>query len=125
MARKRKRSRTKVDLEPRVKVWLELDGEYAFGSGISAILIAVAEAGSIKAAAASLGKSYRYVWSRIKSAEQTLGSPLVHTQVGGQGLNRSSLTALAEQLVQNYGELRQRMLDVVREEFTTRIEHRR
>jgi hypothetical protein len=38
-------------LEPRVKVWLETDGDYAFGLGICEILQAVDRAGSIKLAA--------------------------------------------------------------------------
>ena len=44
---------------PRVKVWLEIDGKYVFGWGICEILQAVREPGSIKDAAAQLGKSYR------------------------------------------------------------------
>ena len=39
---------------PRVKVWLEVDGQYVFGRGISDILKAIAETGSIKAAAGEL-----------------------------------------------------------------------
>ena len=57
------------ELSPRVKVWLEVDGQYVFGFGLSEILKAVGQAGSIKAGAESLGKSYRYVWGRIKKAE--------------------------------------------------------
>ncbi len=41
-------------LLPRVKVWLEIDGEYVFGWGICEILEAVRQAGSIKNAAARL-----------------------------------------------------------------------
>jgi molybdenum-dependent DNA-binding transcriptional regulator ModE len=46
-------------LVPRVKVWLEFEGRYAFGLGASEILQAVDRAGSIKHAASDLGKSYR------------------------------------------------------------------
>ena len=83
------------ELSPRVKVWLEIDGQYVFGFGLSEIFKAVGHAGSIKAAADALGKSYRYVWGRIKKAEQTLGRSLVETRVGGTGTSRSSLTDLA------------------------------
>ena len=48
----------------RTKIWLEVDGHYVFGGGISDILKAVADTGSIKAAAKSLGKRYRHVWSK-------------------------------------------------------------
>lgn len=87
---------------PKAKVWLEVDAEYAFGHGICRILEAVAETGSIKKAASSVGKSYRHVWSRIKSVEKTLGITLVETQVGGGNARRSSLTGTAEQLVEGY-----------------------
>lgn len=109
-------------LEPRIKVWVELDGAYVFGSGISAILKAVEQEGSIKAAARLLGKSYRYVWSRIKDAEKTLGQPLVETQIGGHGLKRSELTSRAEQLILDFDELRERMRHVIEEEFASRFQ---
>src|SRR5882762_4312298 len=50
----------RTPLVPRVKVWLETEGHYALGFGLSQILEAVQKAGSIKQGAAALGKSYRY-----------------------------------------------------------------
>jgi molybdate transport system regulatory protein len=104
-------------LQARVKVWLEADGRYVFGLGMSEILKAVEAAGSIKEAAARLGKSYRYVWGRIKKAEASVGSSLVETRVGGKGSDRSGLTRLARQLVRDYDALRERMFAVAAEEF--------
>ncbi len=115
-------SSKRTQVQPRVKVWLETDGQYVFGFGISEILKAVEASGSIKAAAESLSKSYRHVWARIKKAEQALGEPLVDTRVGGKGTGRSSLTELAGRLVADYDSLRQRMVEVVREEFSSRFE---
>jgi len=107
--------------EPRVKVWLEVDGQYVFGYGMSEILKAVDATGSIKAAASRLGKSYRYVWGRIKKAEAALGQSLVRTQVGGKGVSRSRLTDLARGLVRDYDALRARMFEVAHEEFGHRF----
>jgi molybdate transport system regulatory protein len=109
-------------VEARVKVWLEKDGRYVFGLGLSKILKAVDAAGSIKAAAERLGKSYRHVWGRIKEAERVLGEPLVETRVGGRGTGRSSLTALAGRLMADYDALRWRMFEVVRQEFSCRFQ---
>jgi molybdate transport system regulatory protein len=106
---------------PRVKVWLEIDGLYAFGLGLSEILQAVDRAGSIKHAARGLGKSYRYVWGRVKEAERALGRPLVATQVGGQGARRSSLTPEARRLVADFLALRGRMVRAVEDEFARRF----
>jgi molybdate transport system regulatory protein len=104
-------------LVPRVKVWLETGGRYAFGLGVSEILEAVQRAGSIKQAAADLGKSYRYVWGRIKQTEAALGRPLVETRVGGRGTQRSCLTPEAERLVAAFRTFRTRMMQLLPQEF--------
>jgi molybdate transport repressor ModE-like protein len=104
-------------LVPRVKVWLETEGRYAFGHGIAEMLQAVEQTGSIKQAAADLGKSYRYVWGRIKEAEQTLGRTLVEAHVGGAGTRRSSLTPVAREMVADFLALRSRMAEILRQEF--------
>ena len=109
-------------MKARAKVWLEIEDQYVFGFGLSEMLKAVEATGSIKAAADSLGKSYRYVWGRIKEAEQALGEPLVQTRVGGKGTRRSSLTELASRLVADYDALRRRVFDVVQQEFSSRFQ---
>jgi molybdate transport system regulatory protein len=109
--------RKAVSLLPRFKVWLELDDCYAFGRGLADILQAVDRAGSIKQAAADLGKSYRYVWGRIKEAEQTLGWQLVEAHVGGHGVQRSSLTPDARDLVAAFVAFRGKLAAFVKKEF--------
>lgn len=106
-------------IEPRLKVWLELDGQYVFGHGLSRILHAVQAAGSMKQAAEQLGKSYRHVWSRIKEAETALGAPLVETRVGGSGSQRSVLTTHAERLLADFKALRSRLRAVMEGEFVS------
>jgi molybdate transport system regulatory protein len=112
-----RRSQTARGPIPRAKVWLEIEGDYVFGRGISDILKAVAETGSIKAAAGKLGRSYRHIWARIKEAEQALGAPLVHTQVGGHDVRRSELTELGADLVRDFDTLRCRVIDHVHREY--------
>lgn len=106
---------------PRVKVWLEIDGDYVFGHGLAEILTAVQAQGSLKEAAKRLDKSYRYVWGRVKEAEQALGKTLVDARVGGQGTNRSFLTEDAVRLLADFSALRSRMLAMVEQEFSTRF----
>jgi molybdate transport repressor ModE-like protein len=100
-------------LKPRVKVWFEAEGGYSFGYGLIAILQAVARTGSIKQAARDLGQSYRHVWGRIKKAEQAMGIPLVVTHVGGQGTQRSALTAGSDRLITEFLGLRGRMVELM------------
>jgi molybdate transport system regulatory protein len=122
--RQAQRRTQQTGLVPRVKVWLEADDCYAFGYGLSLILQAVDQAGSIKQAAADLGLSYRYVWGRIKEAERALGRQLVETHVGGKGPQRSALTPEARQLLADFLELRGRMIELVRDEFGRRFRAR-
>jgi len=116
----RKRPAQPAALVPRVKVWLEVGGQYAFGFGLCEILQAVSRAGSIKQAAIDLDKSYRYVWGRIKDAERILGRQLVETQVGGRDAQRSSLTTTAHAMVAAFLELRDCLQQVTEREFTLR-----
>ncbi|MBN2473092.1 MAG: LysR family transcriptional regulator [Pirellulales bacterium] len=121
MAVSRNRHASQGRIQPRVKVWLEMDDQYVFGFGMSEILKAVEASGSIKAAAQQLGKSYRHIWARIKEAERALGEPLVQSRVGGSTRSRSSLTERAGRLVADYDALRRRMLEVVETEFSSRF----
>lgn len=104
-------------IQPRVKVWIEVDGDYVFGRGISEILQAVEQTGSIKHAAESLGKSYRHVWDRLKNAEAALGASLVETQVGGRDAHRSRLTELGQGLLAEFERLRGRIAELLQQEF--------
>jgi molybdate transport system regulatory protein len=107
-------------LVPRIKFWLEIDDQNAICFGLAEMLRAVGEAGSIKQGAVMLGKSYRYVWGRIKDVEKALGVQLVETQVGGNGLQRSCLTEEARHLVTDFQVVRRRMLQAVQREFSRR-----
>lgn len=49
---------------------------------LAALLGAVADAGSISAAARVLGLSYRHTWGELKRWESALGQPLVHWEKG-------------------------------------------
>ncbi len=108
-------------VEPKVKVWLEVNGDYVFGQGLSRMLEAVRETGSIKEAAKTLDKSYRYIWGRIKQAEESIGESLVETQVGGSGVRRSGLTPRAEELLEAFHALKERITKVLNEEFSARF----
>lgn len=106
---------------PRLKVWLEAGGRYAFGFGLCEMLQAVDETGSIKQAAQDLGKSYRYVWGRLKAAEDVLGRRLVEAHVGGAGTHRSTLTPQARRLVRDFLALRRRLMQTAEREFRRRV----
>ena len=74
------------------------DDTIAIGPGKIAVLEAVAETGSISAAARLLGMSYRRAWMLIDEMNQTLASPAVNTAAGGSRGGRTALTSLGEDI---------------------------
>ncbi len=109
-------------VRPRVKLWLESGGESVFCRGLAEILNAVESTHSIKAAAAEVGRSYRFVWARIKDAEAALGGKLVAAHVGGSGSQRSELTPLARDLLQEFERVRQEVFQLVDKIFGERLQ---
>lgn len=69
------------------------------------LLSALAAAGSIQQAAVALGLSYRHLWGRLKTWEETLGEPLV---VWARG-QPARLTPFAERLLRAERQARVRM----------------
>lgn len=120
-AKTKRRAKPKVGLSPHVKFWLELDGERVFCAGVCQILQAVDETGSIKQAAARVGRSYRFVWGRLKQAEEAFGEPLVATRVGGRDEQRSSVTPAGREMMDAFLALRRRIFAVVDAEFGVRF----
>jgi molybdate transport system regulatory protein len=90
----------------RTKVWLEGERGYVFGYGVARILEQVERTGALAAAARGLGRSYRYVWRRVRDSESALGRRLVYSRVGGRGRARSRLSPYGRRLLQAYLELR-------------------
>lgn len=119
--RTERRSRSKTALQPRIKFWLEIDGARVFCPGVCQILQAIDETGSIKRAAASVGRSYRFVWGRLKQAEQAFGESLVTARVGGQGERRSHVTPAGREFMAAFLTLRSRIFDLVDAEFAVRF----
>jgi molybdate transport system regulatory protein len=84
----------------RLHLWLERGGGTIFGMGRLQLLERIEACGSLKAAAAELGMSYRAAWGKLKASEEALGMALIE-KVGG---NKSgcSLTAEGQALAQAY-----------------------
>lgn len=109
-------------IEPRVKLWLELDGQRAFCPGVCRILEEVERTGSIKDAALAIDRSYRFVWGQLKEVERAIGCALVETRVGGSLQQRSVLSETGQMLVREFTALRRRLFDVMDNEFAPRLQ---
>ncbi len=84
----------------KLKAQLYLGEEIAIGPGKADLLDAIAETGSISAAARKLGMSYRRGWLLVDVMNRSWKAPLVETVVGGRSGAR--LTDLGRQVLAHY-----------------------
>ena len=85
------------------------DGEkIAVGPGKIALLEAIANTGSIIAAAKSLEMSYRRAWLLLDELNQSLQRPAVNSAKGGLQGGGSSLTDAGRQLITLYRRIEKR-----------------
>jgi molybdate transport system regulatory protein len=121
-ARVRRPKTKRLTIRPRVKFWLELDGEWAFCPGVCRIMQEIDRTGSIKDAALVMGRSYRFVWGKIKQVERALGTPLVEARVGGSQVQRSVLSPMGRLLMQEFSVLRDSLFQTIDREYAPRLQ---
>lgn len=80
----------------------------AVGPGKIALLEAIGQAGSITAAAKSLGMSYRRAWLLLDEVNNSLQHPAVDSAKGGQFGGGSVLTDCGRQLISLYRRIEKR-----------------
>lgn len=78
------------------------DEDIAIGPGKVALLEALAQTGSISAAARQLGMSYKRAWLLVDELNRALHRPAVTTASGGSGGGGSTLTPVGEELIKRY-----------------------
>src|SRR5690349_7976055 len=80
----------------------------ALGPGMVDLLERVAEQGSIRSAAASMGMSYRKAWLLIQEMQDTFNGAIVTTEIGGSDGGGTKLTELGTQLLKTYRRIENR-----------------
>ncbi len=68
----------------RMHLWLETEDGVFFGLGRLKLLESIEASGSLKAAAISMGMSYRAAWGKIKRTERVLGFALIEKTAGNR-----------------------------------------
>ena len=105
-------------MRPRFKLWIETEGgRVALSEWRVGLLQAVAEHGSLVAAAKALGIPHRTAWQRIQQMESSLGVRLVETVSGGVGGGRSTLTPAAQEFIRKYEAVRAGLDELIGERF--------
>ena len=74
----------------------------AIGPGKVRLLEAIAEQGSISAAARHLGMSYRRAWMLVDEMNRALQHPVIDTATGGSHGGGAALTATGREVVARY-----------------------
>ena len=90
-------------MEPRVKLWIEIDGQIVLSDWRVDLLQAIDRTGSLTRAADAMDVPYRTAWHKLKQMEQRLGVRLVASHSGGAGGGGAELTPAARRLVERYG----------------------
>jgi len=90
--------KSKVQLRLRVY----RDDSIAIGPGKVQLLEAIAETGSISAAARQLGMSYRRAWLLVDEMNRALSSPAVNTAAGGAHGGGTALTTVGQKILLHY-----------------------
>jgi len=86
----------------RVRIHIQFDGDHSMGPGKAQLLEAVAEHGSISAAARSMGMAYRHAWELIDDLNRCFCEPVVRTTAGGRAGGGAHLTGFGEELVRRF-----------------------
>ena len=89
-------------LEPRAKLWLEIEGKIALSEWRVALLEGIEETGSLAKAAEHLAVPYRTALYKLREIERNLGVRLVATQSGGAEGGGSRLTPEGRELVRRW-----------------------
>ena len=87
---------------PAVRVRILSGSEIAMGPGKADLLDAIAQTGSISAAARQMRMSYRRAWLLVHTMNECFAAPLVNAAKGGKTGGGASLTATGAEVLATY-----------------------
>ncbi len=88
---------------PRVRILI--GSATALGPGKVDLLEAIAESGSISAAARAMGMSYRRAWLLVDTMNRCFKENLVTTATGGRGGGGARITDVGAEVLRRYREM--------------------
>lgn len=89
-----------VKARPRIRV--QFGSGYAIGPGKADLLQAIAETGSISAAARRMDMSYRRAWLLIDTMNRCFREPVIDTATGGKGGGGAQITSFGGIVLDRY-----------------------
>ena len=100
--------------EGRMRLWIDIDGHNALGSGKIRLLDAIAATKSLSAAARQLRMSYRLAWEHLRMLEERTGLTVVERQRGGRSGGGTELTPQGKALLAAFHSFRQEVEEHMR-----------
>lgn len=87
---------------PQLSIRIDLPAGERIGPGKIALLDAIAQTGSISAAARDMGMSYRRAWLLVEDLNRALREPAVAAKTGGKQGGGATITAAGLRLLNAY-----------------------
>jgi molybdate transport system regulatory protein len=88
--------------DPRLSLRIDLANGARLGPGKAQLLALIAEHGSIRAAGAAMGMSYRRAWLLADEINRMFREPSIFTRHGGKSGGGAGLTPFGETLLGTY-----------------------
>ena len=107
----------------RLSLRIDLPNGTRFGPGKAALLTALREDGSIKAAATRLGMSYPRALKLIEQMNSSFAAPLVETQHGGSDGGGTRVTDLGQEVLDLYTAICDASAAASTDQFHTLLKH--
>jgi molybdate transport system regulatory protein len=90
---------------PPIRIRVLAGSEIAMGPGKADLLDAIAETGSISAAARRMRMSYRRAWLLVQTMNECFAEPLVSAAKGGKAGGGAALTSTGAAVLARYRQL--------------------
>lgn len=115
--------RAPAGFHARSKVWIEREGTVVISEYRARLLGAIAEHGSVAAAADAIGLPYRTAWKKLREMEEAAGLALLESDSGGTTGGVSRLTAGARELLAAFRRVSEPVEAEVRARFDEELRH--
>jgi len=92
----------------RLTIRIDFDEACAFGPGKARLLECIDSEGSIRAAAAAMGMSYRRAWMLLKDIDAIVGGPASAAATGGARGGGTTLTKTGRAVLNHYRAIEKR-----------------
>lgn len=123
--KKKRLQRKKSEMQPSLKIQIDLSEESRLGPGKIRLLEAIDKAGSLSQGAAEMGISYRRAWLFMTQINETFDKPAIATSPGGRGGAPSQLTDFGRELITTYRKMEMEAERAASKGMSWILEHRR